>query len=49
MKSVLIKINTPVNLEIKELKDLNKLGVFMEQNKLKTNKPDVARSLGVDI
>lgn len=45
---MLIKINTPVNLEVKELKDLSKLGVFMEQNKLKTNKFEVARSLGVD-
>lgn len=45
---MLIKIETPVSLEIKELSDLTKLRSFMEDNNLKLNKSAIARELNVD-
>ena len=42
---MLIKIETPVSLEIKELSDLTKLRSFMEDNNLKLNKSAIAREL----
>ncbi len=45
---MLIKIERIGELEIKELKDLQKLKYFMECNKLKINKSEVARQLNVD-
>ena len=45
---MLIKIETPVSLEINELSDLTKLRSFMEDNNLKLNKSAIARELNVD-
>ena len=45
---VLIKISTPVSLEIDSLEELSKLRFFMEQNDLKLNKSEIARQLNVD-
>ncbi|MFI3327328.1 MAG: IS21 family transposase [Clostridia bacterium] len=45
---MLIKIKQIGELEIKELRDLPKLKYFMECNKLKINKSEVARQLKVD-
>ena len=45
---MLIKIKQIGELEIIELKDLRKLKYFMECNKFKINKSEVARQLKVD-
>ena len=45
---MLIKIESPVSLNISHLTDLKKLGTFMEDNNLKPNKSEIARQLGID-
>lgn len=45
---MIIKINTPVSIEINELTDLEKLGNFMKDNNLKINKSKLARQLNID-
>lgn len=45
---MIIDANINTNIEIKNLKDLHKLKPFMEENKLKINKSQIARELGVD-
>ena len=45
---MLIKISTPVSLEVSRPEDLPKLRVFMEQNNLKLNKSEIARQLNMD-
>lgn len=45
---MLMKTNTTVSLEVKELSDLPKLKYFMECNNLKINKSEVARKMNVD-
>ena len=45
---VLIRIKTPVNLNIKRPEDLPKLREFMEENNLKLNKSEIARQLNLD-
>lgn len=48
MEPVLIRINTPVSLNIEKLTDLPKLKTFMEQNDIKFNKSEIARQLGIN-
>lgn len=45
---MLIKIESPVSLNISHLTDLKKLGTFMEDNNLKPNKSEIARQIGID-
>ena len=45
---MLIRIKTPVNLNIKRPEDLPKLREFMEENNLKLNKSEIARQLNLD-
>ena len=45
---MLIRIKTPVNLNIKRPEDLPKLREFMEENNLKLNKSEIARQLNMD-
>lgn len=45
---MLIEMKTPVTLEITRPEDLPKLREFMEQNKLKLNKSEIARQLNMN-
>ena len=45
---MLIQIKTPVALKIERPEDLPRLKEFMEENKIKVNKSDIARQLKLD-
>ena len=45
---MIIQTNTITNIEINTLQDLRKLKFFIDNNKLKINKAQIARNLNVD-